>query len=160
MRPARSNSGLTLIETLAVVVLLGAISSLVLLGLNRRDDNTKLRIAEARMRHLDRTARIFAQTEGGSVIRPASSETKVTTFEVIAFTDSPVDQEGVVLLREALPDGVSGRLSLETPVGPTRESVAFDRAGRTTDYTFTLQAGDSTWRRLVSGATGWQEALP
>lgn len=136
---------LTLIEALAVVVLIGIVTAAVGVGLGQRSADAELRSFAARCNELDARARLLAPTIGKGVLR----------LEVDA-------ERGIVMVRHErepilvleVPHGV--RLALL--VGEIEHTfVVIDRAGRSPDYELRLGVADQSHRWRIHGLTGaWQ----
>ncbi|MCC6910307.1 MAG: type II secretion system protein [Phycisphaerales bacterium] len=145
---SRLQRGFTLIEMLAVVVLLGLISSTAVVSLSRADEAGALQSARWGIANLDAQARLAARTEGGAVVirlldggaRIAASTTSASEGRWSASFDCPRS----TLIR-----------FLEGGGGQEFDGIFIDRTGRSADAT--LQISNSSGRSeqwFVHGLTG------
>jgi prepilin-type N-terminal cleavage/methylation domain-containing protein len=131
--------GLTLIELLAVVVILSMVAGVATVGLSATSDAAGLRAALAGWQDLDARARISARS-GGPVTLALDQE-----------------QNALVLRRGAehlaefqLPQGVT--VHVESSGRPDR--IEIDRHGRSIDYEVAITLGERVTRVSVRGLTG------
>jgi len=142
--------GFTLIEMLAVVILLGLISSVAVVSLARADHAAALQSARWGFANLAAQARLAARTEGSAVIiRPNDSGSHLSAglaFPVekgwSASLDLPRDVTIRVLDAHANRTGPLGRLLI-------------DRTGRSVDVIITIESGTAGGERwFMHGLTG------
>lgn len=139
--------GLTLIETLAVVVLLGITAATTLTHLSGATDSARLREAGAIVRDADARARLLAQSEGPLFLELDADRGAVSVR----------DPGGRVLLARELPARV--RVEAVDENSQPIEQIVIDARGRSGDYTIVATLGDrrDAWR--VAGLTGWIEEV-
>ncbi len=152
MRRAESSRphGFTLVEMLAVVVLLSLIASVAAVSLARSDRGGAMQSARWGLMNLDAQARIAARTEGcGVIIRSVQNGSRLVADVQSAAADrwssSVVLPTGV---RIAFFDGQVGR-------GEAAAALLIDRTGRSADRTIgiSIESGPSEqW--LLCGLTG------
>jgi len=135
---------LTLIELLAVVVILGLVLGIGVTNLSAAHAEAQLERCASAWRTLDAEARILLmQRRDRPLLR-----LKVDEFHRrVVLSAGEVD----VFDSIALPEGVEARLLVDGSTG----SVGFDRRGCSPDYVFELRTPDRTRRWNVEGLTGW-----
>ncbi len=131
----------TLIELLAVIVIVSLVAGIATIGLASASQSAQLHAAAAEWRDLDGRARLFGRSLGQVVMSLNSERTAV----MLHVTDSKE-----LLSEVTLPDGASGQIQTRTP----NRMIAFDRLGRSVDYEVQLQAGERVIRWRVYGLTG------
>ena len=132
----------TLIELLAVIVIISLIAGITMANLAATDDDATLRAAVAAVRDLDQRARIFSQT--GEHVTLAPSRTR----DALLLKTSR-DSETVAAAQ--MPRGITVHLDLPRT---RRETVRFDSFGRSGDYRVVLRRGMDTLVWRVHGLTG------
>jgi type II secretory pathway pseudopilin PulG len=141
---------LTLIELLAVIVIVAMTTGVLATGFGLRRGDAVLRDVAAGWRDLDARARLLAQT----VLDEGDGATRAIVMAVT--TDgrelSLLDRRGARLASIALPEGIAVRLTL-TQNGPA-EPIVFDRLGRSADYDLHVSGARRALRYTVAGLTG------
>lgn len=143
--------GLTLIETLVVLVLLGMLAGVAAVGLAGASDRARLMDARASMVDLDSKAR-SASLAGETVcllvddrvakLTTRSDDTMLASRTIASNIEARLlDADGIVLLKD----------------------IRFDSRGHTNDYRLVLNMKNQresgrAWS--VSGLTGWSEPVP
>lgn len=143
-RGSRGRRGFTLLELLAVVIILAMVAGAV--GVNAGAMNTaaKLRAAAQKWQELDARARQHARSEGAVSIRIDSDNhvirlLRAATDEQLAFIELPTDATATAAT-------ISGR--------PTPH-IIMDRTGRSNDYTASLEWNGARMTWTIYGLTGW-----
>lgn len=139
--------GLTLLELLAVVALLGLVAGVGLTSLARSDQWSRLRAVEDTWCNLDALARLLARGGADSVtIRVDRS----------ANTIDLRDGAGETVSRRTIPNGVVVEILVDGSTGPT-DTLYLDGRGCSPDYHVTVRFvdGNSTRQCRVAGLTGW-----
>jgi type II secretory pathway pseudopilin PulG len=131
----------TLVELLAVIVMISMVAGIATVGLAASSESARLHAAAAAWRDLDARARLFGRTLGPVVMTLSADRNDVRLH---------VQGSGELLSEVTFAGGVTGRILAE----PAVDSVAIDRLGRSVDYDVELRSGDRimTWR--VLGTTG------
>ncbi len=133
--------GLTLIEVLAVIVIVSLVAGVATMGLASSTHSARVRAAAAQWRDLDARARLFGRTLGPVVMTLNADRTDVRIH---------VRGSDELLTEVALPVGVTGRILAE----PEPDAIVFDRLGHSVDYDVQLSAGDRIVAWHVYGLTG------
>ena len=145
--PGRSSSrGFTLLEVLAVVVLLSMVAGTLTVHVGSVSDSARFRAAEARLVDFDARARIFARSEGPVLLAVGEGGRELTLHQA---------RTGAPLLRVDLNERASVALKVE----PRQSWVLIDRLGRSVDYELELTTGERTSRWRVAGGSGWIEPV-
>ncbi len=131
----------TLIELLAVIVIVSLVAGIATVGLASASESAQLHAAAAEWRDLDGRARLFGRSLGPVVMSLNSKRDAV----MLHVTDSKE-----LLSEVTLPDGASGQIQTRTP----SKMIAFDRLGRSVDYDVELRTGEHLIRWRVYGLTG------
>ncbi len=131
----------TLIELLAVIVIVSLVAGIATVGLASASQSAQLHAAAADWRDLDGRARLFGRSLGPVVMSLNLERTAV----MLNVTDSKE-----LLSEVTLPEGTSGQLQTRTP----NKTISFDRLGRSVDYEVQLQVGERVIRWRVYGLTG------
>ena len=131
----------TLIELLAVIVIVSLVAGIATVGLASASESAQLHAAAAEWRDLDGRARLFGRSLG-PVAMSLNSERSAVMLHV---TDSKE-----LLSEVTLPDGTSGQIQTRTP----NKTIAFDRLGRSVDYDVELRTGERVIQWRVYGLTG------
>jgi len=152
----RLQSAMTLIETLAMIVILSMVTGALGLRIVGSNRSAQAREAMARWRDLDAQARIAAQIEG-AVRLELDTDGRGAVLKAI--------HGGDVLSSLRWPEGFQG--SLATSEDENLSSIAFDSRGRGDDYFMILRdlehpRDSSVLTVRVCGLTGWivQEDRP
>jgi prepilin-type N-terminal cleavage/methylation domain-containing protein len=131
----------TLIELLAVIVIVSMVAGTATMGLAATSQWVRLHAAAARWRDLDAHGRLFSRSLGPVVMSLDEGSNEIRLLEV---------RSGEVLSRVSLPRGVSGRIHAPE----ASRSVVFDHLGRTIDYQVELRSNDRAIGWQVHGLTG------
>ncbi len=144
----RSRSALTLIELLAVVVIISLVASVGLVSLAAGGESDRLRASASAWRDLDAHARLLAQSQGALIMELNEDRTSVMLRAVTNGDQDPRSEKTI-----HFPDGVTGEL-VESNSGDAWGGIWFDRLGRSSSYEAILNgpADPITWR--VNGLTG------
>lgn len=149
--PARANSAFTLIELLAVIIIISLVAGVSSVGLVAGSRQANILAAASDLKNLDAHARIAALTSG-TMDLTLKSELDVATLQT---------REGrVELARVTLP--VDCRIELLIDKQP-RTVVDFDALGRSADYNLEIGLEEHRIFWAVCGLTGWiveSEASP
>lgn len=133
----------TLIELLAVIVIVSLTIGLVTISLAATGERAYLRATVAQWRDLDARARAFARSLGSITMRLDQGSHAVQLHR---------DQSGELLTTVHLPQDLSATLGSEEP----SHTIIFDRLGRSPDYDVKLLAKNNrTIHWHVCGLTGW-----
>ena len=132
---------LTLIEVLAVIVIVSLVAGVATMGLASTTDSARLRAAAAQWRDLDGRARLFGRTLGPVVMSLNADRNEVRLH---------VSESGELLTKVVLPTDVTGRIV--TP--SSTHGIAFDRLGHSLDYELELNGGNRIVGWQVYGLTG------
>ncbi len=131
----------TLIELLAVIVIVSLVAGIATVGLASASQIAQLHAAAADWRDLDGRARLFGRSLG-PVVMSLNSERNAVMLH------APDSKE--LLSVVTLPDGTAGQIETRTP----NKMIAFDRLGRSVDYDVELRSGERVIRWRVYGLTG------
>lgn len=134
--------GLTLLELLAVLVLLALTFSVAGVRLAATSAHAQLQAAASRLRDLDAYTRLLARSGEPAFLQLDGAEHFVRV-QAIRSTE--------LLAGAAIPEGVS--VEIRTSSGD--EAITFDRLGRSPDYRVAMNAGETTLRWHVYGLTGY-----
>jgi len=135
--------GLTLLEVLAVVVIVSLVSAATMVGLASANDDAAFRAARACVHDLDVKARLLARTG-----TPVALTTTADQFLcIVGLGDSSVR-----LAHAAMPAQVAVDLTIG---GENVPHVLFDRLGRSDDYAVVMRTHNRTERWMTGGLTGW-----
>lgn len=134
-------SAFTLIEVLAVIVIISLVVGVATVGLAAASDSARLRAAAAHWRDLDARARLFGRSLGPVVMSVGDQGNAVTLHSV---------ESNERLTAVVLPDGVWGRLRVD----PRTQSIVFDRLGRSVDYDVEVRTAQRVIQWRVFGLTG------
>ncbi|MFG0282921.1 MAG: prepilin-type N-terminal cleavage/methylation domain-containing protein [Phycisphaerales bacterium JB039] len=143
--------GVTLIETLAAVALLGLVGSLLAVGLGGAGDAARIAAAVSAVRDLDQRARVVSESAAPATLRRHSNG------RLLIETASP-GGEVVIMAERWAPKAV--HLTLWTLSGDAVDAIRFDRRGRSLDYRVDIAAAEWRISLTVSGMTGWIEEAP
>jgi len=140
----------TLIELLAVLVVLGMAVSVAAVGLSSRSDESKLSDAASLIASLDAMARVRARNGHNTELRFDSAD------GTIGFTDrGSADAPSSDRL---LPDGITLEV-WEWPSGAPMDRVIVDARGQSMDYQVRVSTGDASVTLRFAGLTGWHEII-
>ena len=134
-------SAFTLIEVLAVIVIVSMVAGIATVGLAAASDSAQLRAAAAQWRDLDARARLFSRSLG-PVVMSVDDQSNAVTLHSVGSIER--------LTAVVLPDGVWGRLRVDPPA----QSIVFDRLGRSVDYDVEVRTAQRVIRWRVFGLTG------
>ncbi len=142
-RPPRNRGrALTLIELLAVIVIMSLVAGLATTGLAAASDQARLRAAAADWRTLDAHARLLARS-GEPVVMIVDEDAREGRLQAV--------KSGERLASLVLPPGVDVDVSGEPDEGP----VTFERSGRSRDYAVALLVDGRQVGWQVYGLTGY-----
>jgi prepilin-type N-terminal cleavage/methylation domain-containing protein len=136
----------TLIELLAVIVIVSMVASAVTVGLAATGERTRLHAAAAQWRDLDARGRLLGRSMGPVVM------SVVEKGDEVRLRQLPSED---LLSKVSLPKGVTGRIQA---AGASR-SIVFDRLGRTIDYEVQLRSSDRVIGWHANGLTGLMTEL-
>jgi prepilin-type N-terminal cleavage/methylation domain-containing protein len=138
----------TLIELLAVLVILGVVTALGLGGLAAADTSSKRQSFDSALRDLDAKARLLARMHGAVVVEFEEAQIHVRERTSLATRwNLPIPDDAQVLAH-----------SLD---GSQLQSVLIDAAGRTMDVRITRHWGDLSRHWSLEGFTGtWTRENP
>ena len=134
--------GFTLLEVLAVIVLVSLVLGVTLPGLGASSALAHQRRAVAEVRDFDARARLHARA-GGPVVLALEEEGRV-----LSLRRWP---RGELLARTAW----GGDVAVELRDEADDDEVYFDRAGRSADYDVVVRSDERVARWQVAGWTGW-----
>ena len=136
-------SGFTLIEVLAVVVLLAVISTLSIAGLSSTSAGASLMRLKAECRNLDAHARLAAQSSG----KPMTIQHKQDANLIELLEDTDSERLSIV----SWPAALTLRMEIG---GVPASTVVLDRLGRSPDYSFIILRDQHESRLDIAGLTG------
>ncbi len=142
--------GFTLVEMLAVVMLLGLIAPVAVVSLARADRGGAMQSARWGLMNLDAQTRIAARTQGcAAIIRVLDDGSHLAANLAIA-------PKGAWSASLSLPHGTAIRfIGGEETGGPSLGGLYIDRAGRSADATVEIAGeGAPAERWLLHGLTG------
>ncbi len=139
--------GLTLVEVLAVVLILSLAAGLATFSLAASSEAARLHAAISQWRDLDARARLHGRIREAVTMSLNDEGTAVRLHAI----GSP---EPLALVE--LPAGFTGQVRAD----PDGDSVTFDRRGRSADYQVELIVGNRTMRWQVLGISGLVEEVP
>ncbi len=137
-----SSRGFTLLEVLAVVVLLSMVAGTLTVHVGSVSDSARFRAAGARILDFDASARLFARSEGPVLLAVGVEGRGLTLSQV---------HTGEPLLRLDLGESASVVLAVE----PRQSWVLIDRLGRSVDYEIKLTSGERSSHWKIAGVSGW-----
>ena len=133
--------GFTLIEVLAVIVILSIVAGVATVGLVSATDSARLAGAISQWRDLDARARLFSRTTG-PVVMDLNRDHTIVRLVVV--------ESGERLSRIELPPDVTGHFRTDRPT----DAIVFDRTGGSVDYEVQMHTDDGVVRWHVYGLTG------
>jgi prepilin-type N-terminal cleavage/methylation domain-containing protein len=131
----------TLIEMLAVIVIVSMIAAMMSVSLAAADDQAAFLSAAAQCRDLDAKVRQCAQTQGLAALLRIGEDHDSLTLHVGANQIATVD----------LPLHLTVQIERDRPA----QLITFDRAGRSPDYHLSLKLNDRFRGWRVCGLTGF-----
>ncbi len=137
--------GFTLLELLAVVVLLTLTFSIAGVRLAATSTRAKLHTAASRLRDLDAHTRLLARSGEPASLQLDAGQRRVSVHAILSTE---------LLATVALP----AEVSVEVRTSSGEEAITFDRLGRSKDYRVAMQAGETVLRWQVYGLTGYIRA--
>lgn len=140
----------TLIELLAVLVVLGMAVSVAAVGLSSRSDESKLSDAASSIASLDAMARVRARKGSVAELRFDSSDGTISLTDRASADAPPIDRE--------LPDGIALEV-WERPWGAPIDHLIVDARGQSVDYQVRVSKGDESVTLRFAGLTGWHEVI-
>lgn len=146
-RPHRD--AFTLVEMLAVVVLLGLAASLGAVGLASADSHARFERAVAIALDADAQARLLAR--GGAPVRMVLEPDERGSDILIVKSDSRVREL-------SLPHGVHVAW-IDPESGALLSEIRYDTLGQSPEYLLRASDGDRTQVWRITGLTGWAEEL-
>ena len=132
--------GLTLIETLAVIVIIAMVSAVGAVGLSQTSDAARLHATASRFEAFEMRARTLARREGSLIV---SAGRTLAAYE-------PGRAEPVLML--AL-QRASVRFS-DPETGQDIDQITIDGAGRSIDYNAEVRVADLRRTLQIRGLTG------
>ena len=138
----RPPPALTLIELLAVIVILSLVAGTAIVSLAAAGDSARLHSTVAAWRDLDSRARMLGRSVGPTAMTVDQERNEVTLRAM---------QTKELLAMLALPQGVTGEIGGRPPV----DAIEFDRFGRSDDYHVELRTSDRAVEWQVCGLTGY-----
>lgn len=133
---------LTLIELLAVIVILSLVAGTAIVSLAAAGDSARLHSAVAQWRDLDSRARMLGRSVGPTAMT-VDKERNEVSLRAISSNE--------LLAMLALPQDVTGEIGGSSPV----DAIEFDRFGRSADYYVELRSSDRAVQWQVCGLTGY-----
>ncbi len=134
--------GFTLLELLAVVVLLSLTFTVTGVRLAATSTRAKLQATASRLRDLDAHTRLLARSGEPASLRLDGTQRHVNV-QGIRSTE--------LLATVTLP----AEVTVQVRASSGDETITFDRLGRSKDYRVTVQAGETVLRWHVYGLTGY-----
>ena len=134
--------GFTLIELLAVIVIVSMIAGVTTISLASASDSAQLNATIARWRDLDARARLFARSLGPVTMRLDRESRSLRLY---------YDGLAELLSHLTLPRGTNAQIVAQRPT----DVVNFDRLGRSADYEVEVSISERTVHWHVCGLTGW-----
>lgn len=143
-----SSLAFTLVELLAVLVVLGMAVSVAAVGLSSRSIEAELSDAVSSIASLDTSARVLGRK--GHVTELRYDDTGGRLQLIDRCCDDAI----------AIERGLSAKISLEAweqPTGTPIRSVVVDRRGQSVDYQVRVSSGELSMALTFAGLTGWYE---
>ena len=137
----RRPAAFTLIELLAVIVIVSLVAGVATMGLAATSDAARLHAAAAQWRDLDAKARLFSRSLGPVEISLGDDGEEIQLHRL---------QSEELLSKLSLPPGMTGRI--HAPGAPP--SIVVDRLGRSIDYEVELRSQERVVAWQVCGLTG------
>lgn len=143
------NHAFTLIETLAVVMLIGLAAIVMTTMLAGSTESTRLDDAVRRFLDLDSRARLLAHQESDVVL-------KIQDNACVIVVDDETSQQDPDPVME-WSHGAQVQVKIESADAGPIDSIAYDRSGRSADFDVVVFAGDLRREFSIAGLTGWVE---
>lgn len=140
----RRKSGLTLVEVLATIVLLGLVAAAFLESFGGVTERARARALVRDLVQLDARARLHART--GATVAVAVDPAK----ERVVAVARP---SGKILAQVQWPEG--SEVALFADGAARAKAVTIEAGGSSVDYSFDVKGIAGTTRIDVSGLTGW-----
>lgn len=137
-----ASRGFTLIELLAVIVIISLTAGAVTVGLASANTSSQLQAAVSQWRNLDARARSLSRALGPITMR-YQRQRPLVHLSLLESNER--------LAAITLPRNVSARLVTDRP----RDTVLFDRLGRSPDYDVTVTVENRLVAWHVCGLTGY-----
>jgi len=141
-----SRRALTLIELLAVVVILSMAAAIGVVSLSNVDAQARIDRFVDRWRELDDKARLTGMRGSAVVLNRGEDE----------LTLSARDSEPDIIVAAAIPAHISMTFAID---GKTVDRLQFDQRGCSEDYTLAIATAVDILRWTVNGETGWIEPI-
>lgn len=159
------NRAFTLVEMLAVVVVIGLVAGTLAVGLGHTAQASAWERARAEVKHFDRMARLEARTNGPVEIRVSGEAEVLTTVRpperVEVLRGASVHALGFTQSGTTVPPsfGLMAR-SIPGAASSVVSAIPVDAAGRSVDFAYVVSDGERVLRVHVAGLTGfiWTEA--
>lgn len=146
---ASARKAFTLIELLAVIVIVSLIAAVATVSLASADLNAGLLKAGASLREVDARARLHARTSGKSVFLKLDQE----HYNSLMLFDAQQRQLSKVQLHQDV------KVQFMSDVNIPRQLINFDRLGRSEDYQVIIESSATAQRISFSGLTGFAQLL-
>ncbi|MFI4853466.1 MAG: Tfp pilus assembly protein FimT/FimU [Phycisphaerales bacterium JB065] len=150
VQPTRHALGLTLVELLAVLVILGLIVSVAAVGLSSRSTEARLSDAASALASLDTSARVLSRKGHLIELRFDLSSTSIELKDLCC-------EDGAATQRR-LPAGLILEI-WEMPSGVPTEQIRIDSRGQSDDYQVRISVQDQGVTLAFAGLTGWYEII-
>lgn len=141
-----SRNALTLIELLAVILLLGLVAGSAIVNLGSMDGSARMEETAHQIRQLDRAARQLARTEGAAII---ARRNKALVLQ------QPRTGESARQFTAA--DGIE--IQLHGTDEQLLDAIAYDASGRSADLRIAITNGEWTRSFIIHGLTGAVEEI-
>jgi type II secretory pathway pseudopilin PulG len=132
---------MTLIETLAVIVIISLVAGATIVNLSAASARAELRCTMATIRDMDARARLMGRSGNSVVLTPTEQRDGLLLV---------TERENELLSTVPMPSGVRVRLQIDGG----EAAVQFDAVGRSVDYELLLEQQDSVRILRVCGLTG------
>lgn len=136
--------GVTLVEMLAVLVMLSAVGVLTLSGLGRADEQARLHRFAAQVQRLDQLARMECAQQGMVELAVDHEHNRIVLRDV---------DPDVVMRDFSIPTGVT--LEMCNAAGKSIHTVTINRPGRSVDYSVQAKTDGHKRSWSVAGLTGF-----
>lgn len=140
----------TLIELLAVLVVLGMAVSVAAVGLSSRSAESRLSDAASSIAALDATARVLARK--GRVTELVFDE----AASMVLIVDRSAEEAPSI--ERVLPDGITLE-AWQRPSGTPIDRLVVDARGQSADYQVRVSSGAASVTVRFAGLTGWHEVI-
>ena len=139
----------TLIETLAVIALLGIVGAVFAAALARPAESARFDTVASALLDLDGRARRAALSEGPIVLRVDRDDQAIV---VVRASDAPDDTP---LMAVTYPSGIEIALSPHNGIEDEGTPIHINAAGRSVDYRIVIRTDRTTIVWDIAGLTGW-----